>query len=156
MRTNDFGGFSTRTCSVDLRFSRPEQFDHFVKAWTQRGSPKLDGHSTEERIELVSVGTTLEHELRHYHDFLLGYASLHNYWLRLQAIMNAAPIMDRMLRSREVDKLVFPVINWARLRPDERTAYLADALGDPSAASRTWDPAERPGLLRFKLLISMC
>ena len=88
----------------------------------------------------MSVGTTLEHELRHYQDFLLGYVSLHNYWLRLPTIINSAPLLDRMLRSRETDILVFPVIDWAKLHPNERTAYLANALGDPSATSRTWAP----------------
>lgn len=91
-------------------------------------------------MELISVGTTLEHELRHYHDFLLGYAGLHNYWQRAQAMMNATPILSQMLKDPDVDTLVFPAMDWARSDRATRRAYLTDALGDGSAVTRTWAP----------------
>lgn len=140
MRTRDFGGFSTRTCSIDLRFLEPRHFEHFVEAWTRPGPPSLDNCTLEEKVDLLSIGTTLEHELRHYHDFLLGYASLHNYWLRLQALLNSAPVIDGMLKSQGVSNLVFPIIKWAEMSRDERSAYLVDVLGDEFPVSGAWHP----------------
>lgn len=140
MRTHDFGGFSTRTCSIDLRFSSPAQFEHFVKAWSQPGAPKIDGDTAEHRMELISTGTTLEHELRHYHDFLLSYGALHSYWQRAQAMMNATPIMSQMLKDPDLDTLVFPAMDWAKADVVTRRAYLTDTLGDGSAVRRAWAP----------------
>lgn len=140
MRTEDFGGFSTRTCSIDLRFSNIEQFNHFVQAWTTTGRPNLEAFPPERWLEMIAIGTTLEHELRHYHDFLLSYTSLHSYWIRMQAIMNASPIMHQMLNDSNNDYLVFPATEWARLDLSKRAAYLVDALGSPSAFQRTWNP----------------
>lgn len=91
-------------------------------------------------MELISAGTTLEHELRHYHDFVLSYGALHNYWQRTQAMMNAAPILSQMLGDPDVNTLVFPAIDWARTRGDARQAYLVDALGDDAAHTRAWAP----------------
>jgi len=140
MRTHDFGGFSTRTCSIDLRFGSPDQFDHFVQAWGRRGRPNLEAVPSDRWMEMISIGTTLEHELRHYHDFLLCYVSLHNYWLRLQAMMNAAPVLGRMLKSSCISQLVFPAMEWAKIDLSAREAYLADALGGGDALSQTWSP----------------
>jgi hypothetical protein len=140
VRTHDFGGFSTRTCSIDLRFSSPAQFEHFVKAWSQAGRPDIEADTPEGRMELISTGTTLEHELRHYHDFLLSYGALHNYWQRAQAMMNATPIISQMLNDSNLDMLVFPAMDWARADLAAREAYLADTLGDGSVLTRTWAP----------------
>lgn len=140
MRTHDFGGFSTRTCSIDLKFSSPDQFKHFIQAWGRPGRPGLEMFSPDQKIEMISIGTTLEHELRHYHDFLLCYVSLHNYWQRLQAMMNAQPVLGRMLESKNVSHLVFPAMDWAKTDLSTREAYLADALGGSDALSYTWSP----------------
>lgn len=91
-------------------------------------------------MELISAGTTLEHELRHYHDFLLSYGALHNYWQRTQAMMNATPILSQMLDDHDVETLVFPAIDWARTGVGARKAYLLDSLGDEAAYARTWAP----------------
>ena len=91
-------------------------------------------------MELISVGTTLEHELRHYHDFLLSYGALHNYWQRAQAMMNATPILSQMLRDPDVATLVFPAMEWARADLKTRRGYLADVLGDEAAYASTWAP----------------
>lgn len=91
-------------------------------------------------MEFISVGTTLEHELRHYHDFLLSYAALHNYWQRAQAMMNATPILSQMLNDPDIDTLLFPAIDWARADVERRRNYLAEALGDEAAYERAWAP----------------
>lgn len=140
MRTHDFGGFSTRTCSIDLRFGSPEQFDHFVQTWGKRGRPDLEAFPRDRWMEMISIGTTLEHELRHYHDFLLCYVSLHNYWQRLQAMMNAIPVLGRMLESKRISHLVFPAVEWAKTDLPTRETYLLDALGGCDALSQTWSP----------------
>lgn len=89
---------------------------------------------------MISIGTTLEHELRHYHDFLLSYGSLHSYWQRAQAAMNAEPILGHMLHDPDIDTLVFPAIEWARTDLEKRRHYLAEALGRPNAYERAWAP----------------
>lgn len=91
-------------------------------------------------MELISAGTTLEHELRHYHDFLLSYGALHNYWQRTQAMMNATPILMQMLSDPDVDTLVFPAISWAQIGVDARKAYLVDCLCDEAAHAGVWAP----------------
>lgn len=89
---------------------------------------------------MISIGTTLEHELRHYHGFLLSYGSLHSYWQRAQAVMNATPILGQMLQDPAIDTLVFPAIEWARTDLEKRRHYLAEALGRPNAYTRAWAP----------------
>jgi hypothetical protein len=140
MKTHDFGGFSTQSCSIDLRFGSPAQFEHFVEVWTRPGAPKIGNVKQESRMELISAGTTLEHELRHYHDFLLSYGALHNYWQRAQAMMNATPIISQMLNDPDVDTLIFPAIDWAQIGLDARKAYLVDCLCDEATHARVWAP----------------
>lgn len=140
MRTHDFGGFSTRTCSIDIKFASPEQFEHFLQAWGRAGRPDLEAFSAEQRMEMMSIGTTLEHELRHYHDFLLSYASVYSYWQRIQAMINAMPIMAQMLQDPEIEYLIFPAIEWAKTSTGDRRKYLADVLGSPDTYARTWKP----------------
>lgn len=146
MRTHDFGGFSTRTCSIDIKFASPEQFEHFLQAWSRPGRPELEIFPTEQRMEMISIGTTLEHELRHYHDFLLSYASLYSYWQRIQAMINAMPVMAHMLRDPEIDYLIFPAMEWAKTNTGNRRKYLADVLGNPDTYARTWKPPVLEGV----------
>lgn len=91
-------------------------------------------------MELVSVGTALEHELRHYHDFLLGYGPLHSYWQRSQAMINATPIISQMLDDPDLDYLVFPALGWAGAAIQARKTYLSEALDTPDAYARVWSP----------------
>ncbi|MBS0296329.1 MAG: hypothetical protein JSR45_08455 [Proteobacteria bacterium] len=139
MNLHDFGGFSARNLIVDVRFRSQAQFKHFWGAWTTSGPPSVPAQDPNERFLLIGSGTTLEHEFRHYHDFLLSYSSLQTYWFRLQIFMSGLPLVLQVLEDPDVDVVPFPVVAWAELSPKERQAYLEDALGK-AHSSRPWSP----------------
>ncbi|WP_332660877.1 hypothetical protein [Brevundimonas sp.] len=129
--------------AIDLRFGDTQQVDHFLEAWGRPGPPTITALTPHGRIEQISIGTTIEHELRHFHDFLLSYPGVHNLWAKLQLTMNAMPLILGMIDRDDIDVIPFPLVTWAEMPFDQRSHYLEDILGR-GHGQRIWQPALMP------------
>jgi hypothetical protein len=141
----DYGGFTGSLPAIDIRFGGPEQIDHFREAWHRPGLVPLLPAEGPLRAELMSIGTIIEHELRHFHDHLLCFESLQASWIRKRMLLNGMPAVTQILTSDEHDVVPFPLLDWATLTERERSRKRAslEALY-PAGARRFWSPKKLP------------
>src|SRR5687768_6984442 len=92
----DYGGFDPKFLGVTVRFegSRPWNWHTFMMVHSSEPDKVLAeanaalAKGTAEAFDHVSVGTVLNHELRHFHDFLLSPIGNRIFRLRLMALIN--------------------------------------------------------------------
>lgn len=147
MLLQNFGGFTPSLPGIDIRFPSHGHLEHFEAAWGRRARPPLTDDDPD-RMGLICVGTVIEHELRHFHDFLLNRDLLLTSWLRRRMAMNAFPAIKMMLTSTEFDVLPFPMIQWARLPEAKRAVRRAELAPYVRAGGRFWSPAMLPKAIR--------
>lgn len=144
MLVQNFGGFTPSLPGIDIRFPSPEHLAHFEIAWSRQARPPLPGDHPD-RLGLICVGTVVEHELRHFHDFVLNRDMLLTSWLRRRMSLNALPAIVWLMKSEAFDVIPYPVIDWARL-PERARAVRRAELGPilPEDRRRFWNPRMLP------------
>lgn len=145
MQAQNYGGFTGSLPGIDIRFGRREHIDHFLEAWQRPGVVPGLPKEGPLRAELMSIGTIVEHELRHFHDYLLCFESLQASWIRRRMLLNGMPAVTQILKSDEHDVVPFPLLDWAILTERERSRQRAslEALY-PAGARRFWSPKTLP------------
>ncbi|CAN7678571.1 hypothetical protein LJR090_001794 [Bosea sp. LjRoot90] len=141
MLGESYGGFTPTLPAIDIRLGSAEHFDHFHLAWSGLGRRQLLPRDATNRFALMSIGTVVEHELRHFHDYLLNRDLLLTSWLRRRMSINAMPVISRILRSSDLDLIPFPLLDWAGLSGPKRKT-LQDELRSmyPKNQQRFWSP----------------
>lgn len=120
----DFGGFSTCFPGATIKFANKRAWntwDSFITAST----PLLPGDDVadEEVFEAIALTSTLSHEVRHFHDFLLTPNSAHLFRLRTQGLFNLLGAL-RNLPDSDADCLPVPVLAWCSLDEAKRDSEL--------------------------------
>ena len=118
---DDFGGFNPRFGGVTIRIASQGAYDEFVSFLT---SDTLPGDK-EEPFGPILMRSVMEHELRHYHDFLLGSYNGMLFRSRLQAVMNGIKAL-RAVKELPGDVFPLPLSKRMTLTAHERDAWLEE------------------------------
>lgn len=126
----DYGGFNPRFLGISLFYDSVDNYEA-VRAYLldQRG-PEFEG------LHGISLRSVLDHEARHYVDFLLSSYSAATFRLRLQAMLNGVQALS-LVRGMEGAVLPVPIVRWALSDQDQRTrveAQWGELLGLPATA----------------------
>jgi hypothetical protein len=145
----DFGGFNPRFMGVSMKLTSLEAFqiwqDYFI------GEKNI----SDNEFSLLEVATrsVLEHEVRHYHDFLISPYSSYLLRMRIQALVNGAVAFNCMSQL-EGNCLPIPISRWLVMDEAERAAQLEDwqtSIQPPEESG--WHPVVLPIKSRDDLLI---
>src|SRR5262249_2557601 len=105
----------------------------------------------DEKFALMAEMTVLEHELRHFHDFLLSpYGQMLFRW-KLQAWFNGFQALVLLLRAADqsgANCLPIPVARWCRMTEEKRRAQIMQWDRGPKKppGGGGWRPPEIPFL----------
>lgn len=130
----DYGGFNSRFLGIQLRFhaAHPEGFSEFIRFLGSTpdqvvalGNAALQA-SPERAFHVFSVATTLAHEMRHFHDFLLSPLSQAIFRLRVAAIFHGIQGVPDIKRLGFVP---VPLTRWLRLPAEEQASRLRQWAG---------------------------
>ncbi|MGH8762509.1 MAG: hypothetical protein ACREUR_04675 [Nitrosospira sp.] len=118
---DDFGGFNPRFAGVTIRIASQAAYDEFVSFLTTSPLPG----DREEPLGPILMRSVMEHEIRHYHDFLLGSYNGILFRTRLQALLNG---IEALHAAKELPGEVFPLPlgTWMTLPVEEREARLEE------------------------------
>lgn len=115
----DFGGFNTRFLGVKFNFSDEGLFQYYLKYLKEEKLPS----STE--LNEIAIKSVMEHEIRHYHDFLLSPYCSALFRLRLQGMINGIQSID-FLKNMSGSVIPLPMTQWARLNDHSRSIYKSE------------------------------
>ena len=122
--STDYGGFNPRFLGVSYYFDSPADFDLVSAAMTTPGrlAPPTGADASLHEIALLSV---VDHEERHYLDFLLSPYSITVFRMRLQALINGMSAIA-CVRELEGDVLPVPLTRWMTMPEAERRTHEED------------------------------
>lgn len=136
---DDFGGFSPRFPGVSVRLKSPAEFDVLDRFMGDK--PDSDGGI--DAFTAMSIRSVLDHEIRHYHDFLLSPYGSVVYRSKLQAVV-AGHMILHMLKAAPGGWLPIPLSTWARLADAERATYSAEWRDSVDGTGIPFDLVEIP------------
>jgi hypothetical protein len=131
----DFGGFNPRFLGVNLKLNSPE-------AWKTFRDYLLSDTSTSSAtplLEEIATKSVLEHEVRHYHDFLISPYSSGLLRLRFQAFVNGAMALS-FGRNLPGNCFPVPISRWLVMNTSERARQLKEWQVDaPPPTGSAWE-----------------
>lgn len=143
---DDFGGFNPRFAGVTIRIASQVAYNEFVTFLTSGALPG----DKEELLGPILMRSVIEHEIRHYHDFLLGSCNGVLFRARLQAILNGIEALHKV-KELPGDVVPLPLSTWMVLPAEEREAQLNEWAG-LSADGKKPTPIPVPILSKEALL----
>lgn len=87
-----------------------------IEMFAQSDSPHL--------FSLVSLATTLDHEMRHFHDFMLSPLGSSILAARLSIAMNSMQVFGRLTEARDLNSLPLPLTRWVEMSANDQDNYL--------------------------------
>lgn len=121
---DDFGGFSPRFAGVTIRIASQAAYDEFLSFLSPPTYGGLPGDK-DESLGPILIRSVMEHEIRHYHDFLLGSYNGMLFRSRLQAVLNGIKAL-RAVKELPGDVFPVPLSAWMVLSAEEREAQLEE------------------------------
>jgi hypothetical protein len=139
MRGDRFGAFDGRFLGIDLGLSDPQSSDDFpwlspAQLTSAEAMPVLSRVNPEATLSGLLEATTVTHELRHFHDFLLSPLGAYALRARYMAALNTIPLLAWFKHQAGV--LPVPLSTWMTMPPIERDTYW-------ERASKLWAAAGR-------------
>jgi hypothetical protein len=136
----DFGGFNPRFVGISLKLNSYEAFQILYDFLTSEAPPSGEPSSLQE----IATKSVLDHEIRHYHDFLISPYSSQLFRMRLQALVNGVQALNRMPQL-EANCLPAPLSRWLVMGEAERAAQLEDwRVFTQSSGCPEWRPVVVP------------
>jgi hypothetical protein len=114
---SDFGGFNPRFPGVTIKFESGTAFAAFQDFLVCESVPH-----NEPDLATAVIRSVLDHEVRHYHDFLISPYSAVIFRMRLQAALNGIKALQ-VMRNRSGAYLPVPLVRWVTLPLKERIEY---------------------------------
>jgi len=114
-----FGSFSSNFLGITLSFDNVDQFKYFDAMYENKGVVPKRPKSINE-LDAIFIGTTFEHETRHWHDFLLCPLSIGIFRMRISGILNSYSLFQNLMRNREFEILPTPLTEWVSKSETER------------------------------------
>jgi hypothetical protein len=128
---DDYGGFNPRFLGVSVYYDSPESYNSVYRFMVGEG----DGDE-ETGLHDIVLRSVMDHEARHYHDFLLSPYSIAIFRIRLMALANAVQALSTA-KEIDGDVLPVPITRWALMsetaRDDAEAGWRQD-LGRPARA----------------------
>lgn len=148
---DDYGGFSPRFPGVTVRLRDSKAFDTLDRFMRDDRSP-ADCRD----FDTIAIRSVLDHEIRHYHDFLLSPYGSTLYRCKLQAAV-ACDVLLHLVRGLPGTWLPVPLGRWARLDAEQRSMQTAEWQRGMDAAALDLVPipllpADGPAGRRFETL----
>jgi hypothetical protein len=139
----EFGGFSTNSLSIDLHLRKFVHWQHFHNLWDHHaGANQVTETDSEKRFELFCVGTLLEHELRHFHDFLLSPTAASTFRARLVLLMNSVHLLRDFKNNDDTQVIPVPLDQWLTLPLAARNQIIAVSNRWPEyRGKKFWSPS---------------
>lgn len=117
----DYGGFNPRFLGVSYYFDSPDDFDFFSGAMLA-AEPLARSSGSEANLHQIALTSVVDHEHRHYLDFLLSPYSTTVLRMRLQALINGISGMAS-LRELKGDVIPVPLARWMIMPEAERRVH---------------------------------
>lgn len=137
----DYGGFSTNFLGVHLKFHTTGLFDHFSELFTRMEF--VPPPESETLVDAISTGTVFEHELRHWHDFLICPSAFSGFRIRSGNYLILEPYLKSILMSKEFDTIPVPIQDWCQLDFGKRRQQSEiQRLWPDFKDSTYWNPKE--------------
>jgi hypothetical protein len=112
----DYGGFNPRFLGITLFYDSAVNYESVAAYLTDEDGPDVGG------LHGVSLRSVLDHEMRHYVDFLLSTYSTATFRLRLQAMVNGVQAVS-LVREMEGAVLPVPLTRWALSSEEQRAGF---------------------------------
>jgi hypothetical protein len=143
----DFGGFNPRFYGVTYTLSTPASLEVLGNYFEHESFEREQAS-----LGQIAIRSVIEHEMRHYHDFLLSPYSSSVFRLRLQGLVNGSQAVH-MLKRLSGNCCPAPITRWMTLDDSARQAQLRDwrELIDPPGNS-DWQPVTLPVVAPDELL----
>lgn len=147
----DLGGFDPRFLGITVRFSTHKEFERFRSPNYAFSTAAFETMKDAEAFRYLAEMTVLQHELRHFHDFLLSPYGQILFRLKLQAYFNglqALGLIAEASRRTSVNCVPIPISRWTRLNADSRARQIERWNRGPKKApgGGEWLPAALPFL----------
>jgi hypothetical protein len=145
----DLGGFDPRFLGITLRFGSTEEWQRFRAETYAFAASELAALPADEAFTYVAEMTVAEHELRHFHDFLLSSYGQKLFRWKLQAFFNghnALKALVRAARERGANCLPIPLARWCRMPDEERHGQVEQWNRGPKRPpdGDVWRPPDVP------------
>ena len=124
----DYGGFNSDFLGITLKFDKIQLWKIFDDFRKSEKLPKVDKLTPDEPFETLSITSTLSHEVRHFHDFLLSPYSIQIFSNRVQLLINTLQILV-FLFDNTANCVPIPITKWCKLNKSQREReflYLPD------------------------------
>jgi hypothetical protein len=112
----EYGVFNPRFLGISLLFESPENYRTHLQYMMEDEPPPMASSD----LNRIAVISSLDHEVRHYHDFLLSPYSYQLFRLRLQALANGGQALSSIARELDGNCLPVPLSRWLTLTGSER------------------------------------
>jgi hypothetical protein len=123
-----YGAFDGRLpTGITLIADSPEQWDVLTgrQMLSVADVERLAQHDRGQLFSLLSFATTIEHETRHVHDFMLSRIGSDILAARLSVVMNAVQALYNIVGCGDrVNALPLPLTKWIQMSPEEQDTYL--------------------------------
>jgi hypothetical protein len=144
-RQTAYGSLDHRFVGISLRFQTSEAFEDFRNSFTGPLVRSEDPNRAREQLWTASV---YEHELRHFHDFLLSPFSTTLFRLRITAALNGSSyLLNGTELSRELRHPAMPIPfgKWVYYSPSRRKEQIEMwSRIAPPAPGEHWSPFPIP------------
>jgi hypothetical protein len=121
----EYGAFNPRFPGISLKFSSADVRDELL-SYLISAEPPASAVGDPHHVYLRSA---LEHEMRHYHDFLLSPYSYRLFRLRMQVVANGSQAI-LVAKSLDGNCIPVPLLDWMTLVESERERYVAEWRSD--------------------------
>lgn len=137
---NIFGAFSSNFLGISISFEDLLHHEFFKAVYRGGGViPELPEGMTD--LEATLVGTTLEHEARHWHDFLLSPLTIATFRMRSSGVLNAYTLWQYLTNSTDFDIIPTPVSDWVSKGTADRKKQIEFAQNWPEfQKGDVWNP----------------
>jgi hypothetical protein len=124
-----YGSFDGRfPTGIILNVQSPEQWD-ILTGIRELSSAEIETFAESDiphLFKLVSLATTLEHELRHFHDFMLSPLGSSILAERLSIAMNSLQVFGRLVHAPDaINAVPLPLTRWIEMSANEQDRYLS-------------------------------
>lgn len=116
----DYGGFAPRFFGVTIRLHSERDFAYLDDYMTGRLQDPEDLS-----LKVIALKSVLEHEVRHFHDFLVSPYGSFVFRAKLQAAIHGHALLG-LLKELPGEWLPAPVVAWCLMKDQERQEYIAE------------------------------
>ncbi len=143
----DYGGFDLKFMGATIMFRSARTWELFMSTTPLHKSRMLQ-QAPDRAFEALSMATVLDHEVRHFHDFLLSPYSNHVFRFRLQALIHGIQIFNALQlqkANKDCNCLPVPISRWCGKGSSER-AVLLSSWKQFLTGAQNLKPCELPSL----------